>query len=137
MISKELAEEVLEVKINKVKISDNMHIVYLQIDSDNFIDGVDQGATMEFEEDTEPKRYQFMNGYELSHKCKEWARDKCNEITIYRTCFDTPYRVAVNEFWDCDNNGSVPYSTSEYENYADTEVEAVINACEYILKESK
>ena len=70
---------------------------------------------------------QSINLYEFSHKnCKEWALKKGS----YINCF-------YNEFWwdrvEKKYTADIPSKNKSF--YADTEIEAVIKASEYILKE--
>ena len=76
--------------------------------------------------------YKQLNIYELTSKCKEWAEkkgyiifSKNKECLIY----------SIDEVYD------VIECLNQYEDYfeSDTEVEAIIKACEFILikKESK
>ena len=58
--------------------------------------------------------------YKFAFKCKEWARDKY-DITVSSSIYKK-YAKA----WDIPNDKSY---------IADTEVEAIIKACEWVLKE--
>ena len=63
----------------------------------------------------------YVNIYEFAFKCKEWARDKY-DITISSALYKN-----YAKSWNIDKD----------ENYtAKTEVEVVIKACEWILKET-
>ena len=75
---------------------------------DNYIIFADDGECM-FE----------VNIYEFAYKCKEWARDKYN-ITISSALYSN-----YAKSWNVDKD----------KNYtAKTEVEVIIKACEWILK---
>ena len=66
-----------------------------------------------------------INIYELAHKCKEWAISKgwvlheVRNLKEYIIYFSGDFRESSNDF------------------RADTEHEAIFQACEWILKESK
>lgn len=62
--------------------------------------------------------YKNRNIYEFAFKCKEWAKDKY-DITVSSSIYKK-YAKA----WDISNDKSY---------IADTEVEAIIKACTYIL----
>lgn len=60
----------------------------------------------------------YINIYELAFKCKEWAYSKCNEIISYTEgceIFQTQMGEKIKDF------------------YADTEIEAIFKACQWIL----
>ena len=63
-----------------------------------------------------------INLYEFAFKCKEWARDKYN-ITISSALYSN-----YAESWNVDKDKSYT---------AKTEVEVIIKACEWVLKEAK
>lgn len=69
---------------------------------------------------------QSINIYEFVHMCKEWALNKGS----YINCF-------YNEFWwdrvEKKYTADIPNKNKSF--YEDTEIEAVIKASEYILKE--
>ena len=70
-----------------------------------------------------------INLYEFSHKnCKEWALEKGS----YINCF-------YNEFWwdrvEKKYTADIPSRNKSF--YADTEIEAIIKACEWILEQNK
>ena len=97
--------------ISSVLVKETRHLTYDTIYvEDNFII---------FSYDGE---YQFeVNIYEFAFKCKEWARDKY-DITISSALYKN-----YAKSWNIDKD----------ENYtAKTEVEVVIKACEWILKET-
>lgn len=82
------------------------------------------------------QKVNFINIHEVAHMCKEWARSTNNEITPYKTIYDKPYEAHVNQSWDCDNNGSEPYSVSDYKCMADSEPEAIIKATQWLKQNS-
>ena len=69
---------------------------------------------------------QSINIYEFVHMCKEWALNKGS----YINCF-------YNEFWwdrvEKKYTADIPSKNKSF--YENTEIEAIIKACEYILKE--
>lgn len=75
-----------------------------------------------WKKDAEMWDYRSYDIYHLAHKCKEWARDKY-DITISSSLYKN-----YAKSWDISNNKSYT---------ADTEVEAIIKASEWILKEIK
>lgn len=81
-----------------------------------------------------------INIYEFVFKCKEWAMDKGYQIIsglsdepAYRKQDEKAY--AQIRYYTEDENGNGEYEEMYF--MANTEVEAVIKASEYILKESK
>jgi hypothetical protein len=115
-ISKKLLSEVLE--INEKLISD------VSID--------------EFEcryYDVEDDKYYSCNIYELAHKCKEWALSK-GYILMSKPRTSSSFATCVF----C-KNGKCDYEDDLWNDFrADTEPEAIIKACEWImnkLQESK
>ena len=78
---------------------------------DNYIIFADDGECM-FE----------VNIYEFAYKCKKWARDKYN-ITISSALYSN-----YAKSWNVDKDKSYT---------AKTEVEVIIKACEWVLKEAK
>ena len=62
----------------------------------------------------------YINIYEFAFKCKEWAMYKYN-ITISSSLYKNYAKC-----WDIDNDKSYK---------ANTEIEAIIKACEYVLSE--
>lgn len=79
--------------------------------------------------------WEIINIHVLSYRCREWSNSKGYEIIVRKTDFDIPFNFVINEHWDCDNSGSAPYSVSDHEDYAETDPEAYIQACEWVLKE--
>lgn len=66
-----------------------------------------------------------INIYELAHKCKEWAFK--NNRELYSSSRGHCYISNLNR-----NNPS-----NIIDHYAETEIEAIIKACEYILQQIK
>ena len=75
--------------------------------------------------DMELPLIQNINIYEFAYKCKEWALNKGS----YINCF-------YNEFWwdrvEKKYTADIPSKNKSF--YEDTEIEAIIKACEWILK---
>ena len=69
--------------------------------------------------------FQSINLYEFAFRCKEWALSKGS----YINCF-------YNEFWwdrvEKKYTADIPNKNKSF--YEDTEIEATIKACEWILK---
>lgn len=65
--------------------------------------------------------WNLLNIYELAHMCKEWANK-------YVTNIGSGYDKDKEIYWCICNNG-------EFQFYENTELEAVIKACEWILKQ--
>lgn len=65
----------------------------------------------------------FMSIYEFAFKCKEWA---CKYVSNIGSGYDK-YK---DTYWCICNNG-------EFQFYAETELEAIINSCEWILNQQK
>lgn len=72
--------------------------------------------------------YRSINIYEFVFKCKEWAKTKKMYInSIYNEFYWD--RIEKEYFAD------IPNKNKSF--YADTEVESIFKACEWILKEIK
>lgn len=113
-ISKELLSEVLKEDVLSVKP---------YIDNDPFYKNI---IMWEYRKNT----YDTINIYELAHKCKEWALSKDYKlVSLNKECFlyDTQYLYDVSEQLN---------QWSEWFE-ADSEVEAIFKACEWVLKEIK
>ena len=116
-ISKELLEEVLNVEISEVTgmltHKNNQSLLSYITKNCSINDGKE-----------------LINIYELAHKCKEWALSKDYKlVSLSKECFlyDTQDLYDVSEQLD---------QWSEWFE-ADSEVEAIFKACEWILKEIK
>ena len=111
-ISKELLSEVLELKrIDEIYIEDNI-LYFCELNKG-------------------------INIYELAHKCKEWAMNKGYQIIsglsdepAYRKQYEKAY-AKINYYTE-DKIGNRVYKDIYF--MANTEVEAVIKASEYVLK---
>lgn len=64
-------------------------------------------------------KYIIINIYELAHKCKEWA-------IKYIANIGSGYDKDKEFYWCICNNG-------EFQFYADTELQAIFKACQWIL----
>ena len=112
-INEDLLSEVLELKrIDKIYIEDNI-LYFCELNKG-------------------------INIYELAHKCKEWAMNKGFQIIsglsdepAYRSSDEKAY--AKINYYSEDEIGNREYKDMYF--MANTEVEAVIKASEYILKE--
>ena len=108
MISKELLSEVLELRsyIESIDESVDEKNIYYYSSYESY-----------------PATQYSINIYELSHKCKEWAISKgwvlheVRNLKEYIIYFSGDFREPSNDF------------------RADTEHEAIFQACEWILKE--
>lgn len=69
-----------------------------------------------------------INTYELAHKCKEWAKSK--EFIIHSSPTQKIEHTAIVQSFDFNK-----FYYGENQFYALTEVEAIVKACEWILKE--
>ena len=109
IISKELLSEVLGVYVRDGWYFDCELLIY----TNDKILGLDENY------------HSQINIYELAHKCKEWAISKgwvlheVRNLKEYIIYFSGDFREPSNDF------------------RADTEHEAIFQACEWILKESK
>lgn len=106
MISKELMSEVMQLGILEVGEVDDCYLSFKYY--------IQEGDNIQA----------CINVYELAHKCKEWALSKrCYINSIY------------NEFWwdriEKKYFADIPNKNKSF--YADTEIEATIQACEWAL----
>ena len=111
IISKELIKNVLE------KETENLSDDFSFDTMDNYIIFADEGEWAG-----------EVNIYEFAYKCKEWALKKGS----YINCF-------YNEFWwdrvEEKYTADIPNKRKSF--YEDTEIEAIIKACNWILEEVK
>ncbi len=111
MISKELLSEVLGEQVEIRGFKD----MYIPANFEYIQDMIDVKA---------------INIYELAHKCKEWALSKGYALVSYgKECF----LYETEELYD------VSEQLNEWSEWfeANTEVEAIFNACQWILKQNK
>ena len=78
--------------------------------------------------DLDDLKYVNINGFYF--KCKEWALNIILDIDIQS-------RGCVISSWTTHNSGKARILVIDKSFTADTEIEAVIKACEYILQHSK
>ena len=117
MISKELLSEVLgyePFKIDKIKQVNGVGIVLVLLNQDGTV-----------------RSYQ--NIYELAHKCKEWALNKgyVIESLTNRSCIMGDNYEYFAEAKIHKETNSMCQNTID----ADTEIEAIFKACEWVRKE--
>ena len=108
MISKTLLTIVLGKTIIKLKLKNNK-IVYVG------------GNT---------QKRKKINIYELAHKCKEWARDNDFFLRSFYDYEGAFCYISAPEWVDKINIPKTGFSS-------ETEPEAIIEACEYILQQNK
>ena len=120
MISKELLSEVLKEDLHRISRIDQVaNCIHYKIYNDFF-------------EDT----YYAVNIYELAYKCKEWILNQKNKDCFYiadQLSLNIESQMgAIKYFWCVllKNNSRV---SPEFK--ADTEIECILKASEYILKE--
>ena len=109
-ISKELLSEVLDEKISEIL-------------PDRKIIGSEK--TLEYVAENSFRPYNYINIYELANKCKEWAENKDYYIVSGTWALQGEKQKAC-----------IIGKPKPLENFiANTEVEAIFKACEWILKE--
>ena len=121
-ISKELLSEVLKLEVVKHslfnKSNNSFNITYMQ------------------SEDSLKSSWMPINIYEFAFKCKEWILNQKNKDCFYiadQFSLNIESQMGVIKYFWCvllKNNSRV---SPEFK--ADSEIEAIIKACEYILKE--
>ena len=121
-ISKELLSEVLNLKVVSHsllnKLNNSFDITYMQL------------------KDNPYTRSMPINIYEFAFKCKEWILNQKNKDCFYiadQFSLNIESQMGVIKYFWCvllKNNSRV---SPEFK--ADSEIEAIIKACEYILKE--
>lgn len=119
-ISKELLSEVLNCNVDKYTIVSSTEITQIRI----------------WKKDAEMWDYRSYDIYHLAHKCKEWAWNNFGlNIFIEKHTFDL-YEASIKICRFNNKFGSYNSFCSYYPK-ENTEVEAIIKACEWILKELK
>ena len=115
MISKELLSEVLGIRsiVMDPILEPNSKIGYLVYGSQNTVREV-------------RNNHKQINIYELAHKCKEWAKSVYNNIDFM-----------VYGRGQCDLTIFTQPDDIKYNFNADTEVEAIFKACQWILDNGK
>ena len=125
MISKELLSKVLD---NEVPYQVKVHKIIIKNNSLNyFYNSKDSGGGL-FEAN------EYINIYELAHKCKEWALKQGYYFSTYSFNFDSnteqEHRIRL-----LIGNDVVYFGD---DSSMETEVEAIFKACQWILdKDSK
>lgn len=113
-ISKELLSEVLSYKLSyKIKV----HKIIVRTGTLNYFYNIKDSYGGLFEANA------YINVYELAFKCKEWASELDYEMESATYRYNKGGYCFVSTF----------LNNTRFE--ARTEVEAIIKACEYILKE--
>ena len=129
-ISKELLTEVLEYEIKDFIIKDNL----LKYDPNYSLDMSNNHKILTYRKS--------INIYELSHKCKEWAKSNLfsymniGTISETRACLDlrTKFNFGIWRGYSCsivtlDERHEVLYTTKCF----DTEPEAIFQACQWLI----
>ena len=116
MISKELLSEVLKEKTDKPNMISDDLLAY-GVDDEDY--------------NTELLKYKEINIYELAHKCKEWALKHIIDKEIQST------GCAITSWIISNGKGKARILIIDKSFIANTEVEVIIKACEWILKEIK
>jgi len=116
MISKELLSEVL---------SEDVARVYEFTEEDVFVPKEHITAAI-YNKQTDTTEYPIISIYELQYKCKQWAY-KLEEYVIESGLANGDAFARVFDRLACTDSSPI------FELTADTEVEAVIKACEWIL----
>ena len=129
MISKELLSKVLE---NEVPYQVKVHKIIIKNNSLNyFYNSKDSGGGL-FEAN------EYINIYELAHKCKEWALDNRWIISTMPMLTEKKWRnrsVRLSHFYSAGKDMYLDGISHNGRIEADTETEAIFKACDYILKE--
>ena len=119
MINKELLSKVLD---NEVPYQVKVHKIIIKNNSLNyFYNSKDSGGGL-FEAN------EYINIYELAHKCKEWIVSKGLSYAIYYDDSFKNYKCTVLQ----ENCNDGFYSIGDTF-VSSTEIEAVFSACRYIL----
>ncbi len=116
-ISKELLSEVLGSPLSYLNISCNNKC---EVRHSTMFENNQEGVAYTYLYGNQETR--FMSKYELAFKLKEWSYSRCYEIISYTEgceVFQTQLMETIKYF------------------YAETEVEAITLACEYILNNIK
>lgn len=117
-ISKELLSEVLNCDVDKYTIVSSSEITQIRI----------------WKKDAEMWDYRSCDIHHLAHKCKEWA---INKGYVLRICYVLENDTRELCFVETTLLKSDQYLSDYYDMDSNTEVEAIIKACEWILKEIK
>jgi hypothetical protein len=121
MISKELLSEVLDIRKNCEYVHEEAEV-----------DGLNECVVIGwYGED-----YFDVNIHELAHKCKEWALDNQFIITTHPCLTEEKWRntsVRLLHFYSSGMDRIIEQSQKDKRFEADTEVEAIFKACQWIL----
>lgn len=123
-ISKELLSEVLKSQVEIIDIGECKCMIRNSI----YFDNEQMGIAYRYLYGNKETR--FMSIYEFAFKCKEWAKNK--EYIIHSSPTQKIEHTAIVQSFDFNK-----FYYGENQFYALTEVEAIIKACEWILKEIK
>jgi len=90
------------------------------------------GSTLYF---NVPEHGDYINVYELAHKCKEWAENL--KYTIASNNYSAT--ISYNEHQEEDDDRHLFWKCDEHKIFKDTEVNSIFKACQWILdnKETK
>ena len=127
-ISAELLSEVLKLEVVKHSLYNELHksfnITYMQ------------------SEDSLKSSWMPINIYEFAFKCKEWALIRGYSLLSGRPIVRDEEGTQVFNYWyNCyiweidENSIDSPTQNTKIETNSETEPEAIIKACEWILKE--
>ena len=114
--SKELLSEVFALKINLVETDEHRRKIYYYCNQFGKITGE-------------------INIYELAHKCKEWATSKGYIMLSYMEDDKTGY-VSLGDLFG-KTKVKLPQPKDSFWFEADTELEAIFKACEWIMEQTK
>lgn len=122
MISKELLTIIMGYKIERFRIlSDIVYVYFINV-----------------------KQEYFINIYELSYKCREWARNNNYEVSARRPIVQDDEGKAVINYWykayiHKFELGAYhgPEQILEFDVNCSSEPEAIFRACEWILNKIK
>ena len=113
--SKELMSEVLQKEVVKVKEIENTTLIYGCAVHDGWYDEI--------------------NIYEFAHKCKEWATSKGYIMLSYMEDDKTGY-VSLGDLFG-QTKVKLPQPKDSFWLEAATELEAIFEACKWIMEQTK
>ena len=115
--------------MENIKISKDLASVVLNIPKENIVDIYIDGKYLLIKKDN--NRIEEHNVYEFAFKCKEWAWEnfKIMLISNYTGCYiNGDLSDLILNWWN---------NTKSYQVEDNTEVKAIIKACEWILEQTK
>ena len=117
LLNKELLSEILD-----IDTPNNIELTY----GSEYENNIKQSLLLSYSDGSEPI---IINIYELAHKCKKWANKQ--GYAILSTVHIEADKTHFGEF------GVLDSKTLKYviKGLADTEVEAIFKACEWILEQ--